>query len=291
MPLLDARGRVFGRWNLIDASIAMFLLLLIPAGFVIYRVFRVPDPVIAAVTPPLQPPGAERRIRVTGRNFRPFLRAYVNKTGAPFSLVNRTVELSEGNVLVETPEVIEIVLPPLTAATYDLYIFDELRQVAERPAAFTLGTPADITVEATVRFTVVSELVPLVKSGDEDTTAPGDPASGDFGHATLKDIRLISGNPVTLDLQFPTAVGSSMSGRGDGAGGTTIVHAAGRALEATVALPVERTANGAWLYKGRAVRAGDGLSFQTSRYAMYGVILRVAELSAAPASNEKGAPK
>jgi hypothetical protein len=279
MPLLDSRGRVFGRWNVIDAGLAIFLLLLIPAGLVIYRVFRVHDPIIVSVAPTRQPAGPGLRIRLTGRDFRPFLRAYVNKAGTPFSLINRTHELSEGTVLVETPEVVEIQLPMLQAATYDLYLFDELQQVAERPAAFTIGA-TDATVEATVRFVVPPDLAPLVKPGDEDGIEPAGRASDEGGRATLTDTRLVEDKPTTLDVQFPPTLG-----------GTVRVQTAGRALEATVLIPAGRAANGLWQYKGQTVRPGDGLSFQTPRYAMYGVILRVVEASSAVRAGQGGAPK
>jgi hypothetical protein len=279
MPLLDSRGRVFGRWNLIDAGIAIFLLLLLPAGLVIYRVFRVRDPIIVSVEPAVQPPGPGLRIRLKGRDFRPFLRAYVNKAGTPFSLINRTVGLSEGTFLVETPELVEIELPPLQAATYDLYLFDELQQLAERPAAFTISAYAG-TLEATVRFAVLPDFAPLVKPGDEDTIEPGGRASEDVGRATLKGTRFIEDKPMTLDLRFPATLA-----------GTPAIQTAGRALEATVLIPARRAANGAWQYKGQNVRAGDALSFQTPRYAMYGVILGVSEASAVAKPGERGASK
>ena len=64
MPLIDDRGRVLGRYNLLDAALLVFLLALLPIGVVAFRVFRETPPRIDAVSPASQPAGPARRLRV-----------------------------------------------------------------------------------------------------------------------------------------------------------------------------------------------------------------------------------
>ena len=79
MPVIDAHGRLFGRFNLVDVVATLFVALLVPMGYVAYRVFRIPPTAIASVTPNAIPPGPGRRLTLTGRNFRPYLVAFVSK--------------------------------------------------------------------------------------------------------------------------------------------------------------------------------------------------------------------
>ena len=50
MTLIDRDGRVFGRFNLVDAAVAAFILLLLPIGYATYLLFRPSQPVIDSVT-------------------------------------------------------------------------------------------------------------------------------------------------------------------------------------------------------------------------------------------------
>jgi hypothetical protein len=51
MPLVDERGRLFGRINLIDAGVGVLILLLIPLGYAAYRLSRTPIPSITVALP------------------------------------------------------------------------------------------------------------------------------------------------------------------------------------------------------------------------------------------------
>src|SRR5712691_7496914 len=146
MSIVDDNGRLFGRINLIDAALLLFVIGLIPIGVVAFRVFRVPPPRIEAVQPVSQPEGPARRIRLKGTNFRPYLRVFVNPAGEPFSLVSRNAELTEGRFLIESPSEVEVQLPPVTRGSYDLYVFDEARQVHARASAFTIEPQAAVTL-------------------------------------------------------------------------------------------------------------------------------------------------
>src|SRR5436190_1726550 len=107
MPLLDDRGRLFGRFNLIDAAIVLFLVALIPLGYVSWLLFRTPMAKLTSVEPAVLVAHKDRQlIDIHGKNLRPFLHVSLNGTGADY--------LNNG-----TPELAHAILPPLPAGTYD----------------------------------------------------------------------------------------------------------------------------------------------------------------------------
>ena len=136
MPLIDDRGYLFGRVNLIDAVAVFLLLWCIPLGYGAYRLFRTPVPEIVSVTPQTiiwqpQIEGKERELKVTleARNLRPFLRA----SAGP----------NEVRLLFENPTRAEIILPlTLQPGTYDLIIYDLTQEIARRKDAIVITAPA-----------------------------------------------------------------------------------------------------------------------------------------------------
>jgi hypothetical protein len=51
MTLVDNRGRILGRYNLIDLALVCVVLGLIPLGYGAYLLFRTPLPSLTAVEP------------------------------------------------------------------------------------------------------------------------------------------------------------------------------------------------------------------------------------------------
>jgi hypothetical protein len=254
MRWIDTRGRLFGRVNLVDAAVALFVLALIPLGYAAYRIFRIPPPTIAGVTPGTIAIDAPQRLTLTGQHFRPYLIAYVSRTGEPFSLNPRvTPEVQQARFLIDTPTVVEIELPLVGPGTYDLHLFDEAQEVAFKQAAFTIVGPPPMTVEARVRFVVPPEAAPLVHAGDRDrwvqTTLTGAVPAGEA--ATISSVAMTK-DPVVL--RTPHSDGP------------------GVALDATVRIPVTPRALGGWEYRTDWVRAGESLTFETERYRIHGVI-------------------
>src|SRR5438874_2202085 len=85
MALLDDRGRLFGRVNLLDAAIGLFVFAIVPAAYASWAFFRTPPPVIEAVIPAVIAPGqADLPIELRGRHLRPFLHAGIGNSPAPF---------------------------------------------------------------------------------------------------------------------------------------------------------------------------------------------------------------
>lgn len=122
MQVIDDRGRLFGKINLIDLMVAVFVLLLVPLAYGAFVLFRVPTPTITAIEPTTVTQGETSTLRITGQDLRPFLRARI---GMAESL----------GFLVESPSRAEIKLPPLTAGTHDLVLYDQGQELLRMPDA------------------------------------------------------------------------------------------------------------------------------------------------------------
>lgn len=269
MPLIDDRGRLFGRMNLIDAALLVFVLALLPLGVFAFRVFRVSPPRIDTVQPASQPAGPARRLRVKGANFRPYLRVFVNRTGEPFSLTGRNPDVTEGRFLIESPAEVEILLPPVAPGSYDLHVFDETRQVLAHPAAFAIEPPMSVPLSVTVRFVVLPDVAALVKPGDADLgdTAPSPPSPPSPNEARAV-IRTLATSAETLSAVDSHVLPSRR--------GTLGVAGPVRTLDARLTVPALQNGSGVWIYRDQPIRPGDAIAFETSTYSMRGLIVAVA---------------
>ena len=265
MAFIDERGRVFGRFNLIDVAAVLFVAVLVPMGYVAYRIFRVPAPEITSVAPATLGVDSPRRIKLSGKHFRPYLGAFVARTGEPYSLVNRLPDTQQAAFLVETPTLVELALPPVGPGTYDIHLYDEAQEVASRMAAFTIAPPQAANIEALVRFVVPPEVAPLVKEGDRDRWEQNGVTMLNADEAAVMGSLRETKEPVTISTAAPPATTTGP----------------GAALQALVRIPASKLALGGWEYKTQHVRAGETLIFETDRYRINGVILRTTEVAAA----------
>jgi hypothetical protein len=155
MAIVDDRGRLGGKVNLIDAVVAFLILVLIPVAFGAYLLFRTPTPKLTAVNPGSLYQGPNLRIEVQGENLRPFMRvSFDNLQGKSFA-INST-----RGAIVE--------LPDLGPGTYDIVLYDHMQEVHRLPKALTLLPLAPVpTVEMDVAgaFKVLSPGRTL-KAGD-----------------------------------------------------------------------------------------------------------------------------
>lgn len=136
MPLIDDRGRLFGRWNVIDAAVLGLVLLLIPVAYGASLLFRTPTPTVTAVEPAQVFAQDVFTVRIAGTNLRPFLSV---RLGA-----------FTGTMLVASPTTAEVRVTGLPAGTYDLVLLDEARELLRMPAALTvmpLSTPPATTMD------------------------------------------------------------------------------------------------------------------------------------------------
>ena len=162
MPLIDDRGRLLGRVNLIDCALIAFVLVLIPLGYGAYRFLRTPLPHIGGVTPnPLPYKKGDQRIRMTGENFRPFLRVTVGSADAKAFLI-------------EKRDVAEVVFDGPAAGTYDLALFDFAEELARLRNAVTIVAPPTPPVQIVGHFTgdvaAAGALAPGMKLPDAAST-------------------------------------------------------------------------------------------------------------------------
>jgi hypothetical protein len=159
MALLDDQGRLFGRVNLLDALIGLFVFALVPLAYASWAVFRTPLPVIESVTPSLLPHGQpNQKVEVRGRHLRPFLRAGVG--GAP------------ARFLFDSQERAELILPELPPGAHDLVLLDS-KELARFPNAVTVkpGSVVEMQVRFVTRPEVLEEVARTLKAGAAANTS------------------------------------------------------------------------------------------------------------------------
>ena len=125
MSIIDDRGRVAGRVNLVDAVVAAAILVFIPVAYGAYLLFQAPPPKMLGIDPVTLYQGPNLRIAVNGRNLRPFMRvSFDNVQGRTF-LIGSTK-----NAFVD--------LPDLGPGTYDVVLYDYKQEVDRLPKALTI---------------------------------------------------------------------------------------------------------------------------------------------------------
>ena len=125
MSIVDDRGRVAGRVNLIDAFVAIIILVLLPVAYGAYLLFRTPPATLTAIYPDRLYQGKNLRVEINGRNLRPFMRVAFN------TIQGRTF-------LIGSPTYVQVDLPDLMAGVYDVQLFDNAQEVHRLPRALTV---------------------------------------------------------------------------------------------------------------------------------------------------------
>jgi hypothetical protein len=141
--VIDDRGRLFGKVNLIDAAVGVFVLLLIPLAYGAFLLFRVPAPTIESLQPATVADHTPVAMTIRGQNLRPYLRARVGPMAAEFFL--------------QSPTLAEIKVPALPAGTYDLELYDESNRILLKTAALTVGVASTMKLEAVGSFVGLSK--------------------------------------------------------------------------------------------------------------------------------------
>lgn len=150
MALIDERGRLFGRLNIVDAAVGVLLVGLIPLAYLGFVLFRQPEPAILGIEPTKLTPQVAR-VQITGRNLRPFLRISFNEfQGRTFGMIDA--------------ETAEVQIPQLPPGTYDVILYDVAREISRLPGAVTVEGPA-VSPTTQARMLVSGRFVGL----DDDT--------------------------------------------------------------------------------------------------------------------------
>jgi hypothetical protein len=133
MSIIDDRGRVAGRFNLVDAFVAVVILVLIPVAYGAYLLFQTPPPKLLRIDPIQLYQGPNLRIAITGKNLRPFMRVSFGTTQGRTFLIGSTK-----NAVVD--------LPDLGQGTYDVVLFDYMQEVDRLPKALTILPSAAVSI-------------------------------------------------------------------------------------------------------------------------------------------------
>lgn len=167
MSMVDSRGRLFGRVNLVDAAVALFLIALLPVGYGAYLLFRPTAPRIDSVTTAELNKEEFRiasgatiaaKVKVRGTGFNPLLRAHIGDQRALAFVF-------------ENPNSADVLVGDMPAGTYDLILFDGVQEVARARNAVQINHSQGALVRAVGRLTSltdeqVARLKPGFKSGE-----------------------------------------------------------------------------------------------------------------------------
>ena len=148
MPLIDDRGRLFGKVNVIDVLVGLLVFGLIPLVYGAFLLFRVPAPKITSITPTEVLEHQPATLQITGEDLRPFLHALLGTHEAEAFLI-------------QSPARAEIKLPDLAAGSYDLVLFDEAQELLRMPGALTVVAPPLPPPLPVTEFQVVGRFVDL----------------------------------------------------------------------------------------------------------------------------------
>jgi hypothetical protein len=125
MALVDDRGRLFGRFNLLDVVLAVVLIGLIPLAYGAYILFRAPLPRLTSVEPGSLVVGPNLRVVIKGENFRPYMRVSFNTIQG-----NSFVFRSAGEAVID--------LNPMPPGVYDVVLYDISQERSRLSKALTL---------------------------------------------------------------------------------------------------------------------------------------------------------
>ncbi len=165
MAMIDDKGRLLGRFNLVDAAFLLLFFAAIPAAYGSYLLFREPPPKLTEALPTTLGQGPNLQIEVRGENFRPYMRvSFGDAQGRNFLFNN------PGSAVVQLPD-----LPP---GKYDLVLVRLHARSLETSGAITIIPPPRprlITVTATGVFVglksdVAAKLEPGFRFGGEADT-------------------------------------------------------------------------------------------------------------------------
>lgn len=158
MALVDDRGRIGGKVNLIDAAIAVVVLGLVPLAFGAYLLFRTPTPTLLAVTPSTLHQGVNLRVTITGENLRPFMRVKFN-------------EIQGQSFLIGSTTFAYVDLPELKPGVYDVTLWDYRQLLTTLSKGLTILPLAPTpTMEMRVKGTfkgLSTEGMKALKAGDQ----------------------------------------------------------------------------------------------------------------------------
>jgi hypothetical protein len=134
MAIVDERGRLFGRWNLLDLALLVLILGLIPLGYAGYLLFREQPPRLVSVSPSQMAEAPEFTLTIKGENLRPYMRV---SAGA----------LQARDFFFKSTEEVEAPFPYMAPGTYDIVLYDQAQERFRLPNALTISPSGLPTTE------------------------------------------------------------------------------------------------------------------------------------------------
>ena len=243
MPVIDGRGRLFGKLNLIDAIVMVVAMGLIPLSYGAFMLFREQPPIITSIQPMQVTQGQPKTLLLTGEGFRPFL-------------VARLGDFEASGFLVQSPTIAEVRMPDIPAGNYDLVLFDQVRELVRMPGAITVVPPTAVIATVRVRFVAGQEVLDVMNVGDIDLS--GLPTHEDTDGAVLM---AIGQDRQRIDGLFS----DGLLGRNFQFEGSTL------SFTGRVRVPVVLGQSG-WTYRNQAIKVGSGFTFESILGVMRGFI-------------------
>ena len=203
MPVVDDRGRFGGRINVVDALVALVLIVLIPLAYGSYLLFKTPPAKLTGVSPAKLYQGKNLRVQILGENLRPFMRVTFNTAqGRTFMLQNTKWA--------------EVELPDLGPGVYDVELFDYRQSLDRLPKALTilpLAPVPTVQMEVTGAFTgMATEMAARLAVGEKFPPS-GEPLAEviSLGAPTPGHLRLHAGDalldvPLTDQRETPATL-------------------------------------------------------------------------------------
>ncbi|HEX8030840.1 MAG TPA: hypothetical protein VF491_20350 [Vicinamibacterales bacterium] len=146
MSVMDDRGRLLGRINIVDLAALILLLAILPLAYGASLLFQ---PARAQITEVGQVDitNAERRIvaggsllsaklKIKGTGFNPMLRAYIDDSPALAFVY-------------ENPNSADVLVGPLTPGAHDLILMDGVQEIARATGAVKIDNPSSRVLRAT----------------------------------------------------------------------------------------------------------------------------------------------
>jgi hypothetical protein len=168
--VIDRNGRLFGRFNLVDAAAIAVLVFLIPVGYATYLLFKPSRPVIESVTRVEVGPEERRvaggsmltaKLKVRGSGFNPLLRARI---GTHESL----------GFVFENPNSADVLVGVVPTGNHDLVLYDGVQEVARARGAVDMQPRIPTTVRAYGWLTLLAASDTTLKAGfASDPLVPG----------------------------------------------------------------------------------------------------------------------
>jgi hypothetical protein len=164
------------RFNLFDAAVVGFVVVLIPIAYGTYLLFRSPRPAVTSVERVditkeerrVGGPNLVAKLKIRGSGLRPMLRAWIDDRPAI-------------GFVFENPNSADLLVGATAPGAHDLVLYDGAQEVARAPKAVVIEPSAvPRTALVSIRFQAPAEVIALVKSGDRDTPL-------DQGAATVVD--------------------------------------------------------------------------------------------------------